>query len=77
MKTPFDFNDPPALYVQRFDAWLNENITTLRQLHADFLKDTGATRYDAGCSIDEFCAGMFRETKAGEAALLECQASQN
>lgn len=72
-----DFNNPPASYIAAFNGWFRANMANLSQLHAEFLADTGATKYDKGCSYSEFCAGMFRETAAGKAALEACDNSRN
>jgi len=70
--TTFDFSNPPEAYCEAFYVWLRANRESLFALHADFLADTGKTRYDEGCSCDEFCTGLFRETAAGKAALEVC-----
>ena len=50
-----------------FEAWLRKHKTTLRELYADFQKDTGAVSImlrgkEIKSDFEDFCRGMFAET---------------
>ena len=66
-----NLSNPPQGFVDAFNVWINANLSTVAELHRQFLADTGSTKYDKGCSMDEFSVGMFVECEAGQKAVEE------
>lgn len=66
-----------ASYRAAWEIWFKANHPTLSKLHDDFLRETGKTRYDAGCSYSEFCVELFAETADGISAAEKCNPERN